>query len=167
MKKFKSIKIIALLITVFAFSNCEENGPIQFAVVDEVTATVDITDIEGKSEIDAKGEQIDLSDLLSGASNFVSADVESVTLTLENYTGSPIVGNLNLMVDGKSLFSDQSITLSSTTSSPIPVLEANRDILSAINSGEISYNLNATTEEPIEVNAVRIIVAFTIKATVE
>ena len=45
MKKVNLMKTVILLFAVLAFSNCEENGAIQFVVVDEFSTSVNIKGI--------------------------------------------------------------------------------------------------------------------------
>ncbi len=167
MKKIKLMKTVLLLCAVFVFSNCEEDGPIQFAVVDEFETNATVTGLKGAQQVDID-KSMDVSDLLDNGSKFVSADVESVIITLKDYDGGgTITGGFDLKIGGKPLF-NQSLTLKSgVPSSAITIPSGSSDILSSITGGNVQVKLNGSTASPISDNSFTLNLKFKIKAVVE
>lgn len=164
MKKIKLKQSILLLFTVFTFSMCEENGPIQFIIVDEFPTSVSVLGLEGQSSISINSSS-DISDLLDNASSFVEADVESVTLALENYSGTSINGTIQVLASSMSLL-NESLTLSTTpTTVAIPANASN--ILTLITSGSFPITLKGNLTSPLADNDFSIKLTFKVKAKVE
>lgn len=165
MKKINFIKSVILLFAVFTFSNCEENGDVQFIIIDDFPASVNLTGLVAQSSFTTNGSA-DISDLIEGASSYIEADVESVTIELDdNYSGTSIVGTITVSAGSFTLL-NQSLTL---TKDPIVVdIPANAsNILSVITSGTMPVTVtgNATTllgDDDFNIN-----LSFKIKAKVE
>lgn len=166
MKKIKQLKPILLLVAVLTFSMCEENGPIQFAVADDFETTVDVEGLIGLKDFTIESSDIDVSDLLDNADNFVDADVESVTLTLLEYSGESITGDFAVFLAGKELLNVVGQTLSATPL-VISIPVASKDILSLISSGKFSSKMTGSAEEAITDENFKLNLKFKIKATVE
>lgn len=163
MKKIKLLKSMLLLFTVFTLTSCEEDGAIEFLVVDEFTTEVSIVGLEG-SKAYTSTEVTDISDLLEDANRFIEANVESVTYTLKNYSGTSITGTMKLTIGGDVKI-DQTVVLSATPLT-IPIPTGSQDILADINSGEFSFSLEGTTTEAIEDNDFVIVVTSKIQGKI-
>lgn len=162
----KLVKVAILLLAIFTLSNCEEDGAIQFIVVDEFETNASVVGLSGLSTININ-QSMDVSELLDNASTFVEADVESVIITLENYEGSSIVGSFNLSIGG-SVLVDQTLSLATGVASPsITIPETESDILSSITSGNVQVALTGATTAPIADDDFTLNLKFTIKAKVE
>lgn len=165
MKKIKFLKPILLLVAVLLFSNCEENGEIQFIVVDEFETSVSVIGLEGQTSYSINSDNVNISDLLDNASAFVEADVESVTLQLMNYSGTAIAGNISVTAGQLPLF-NQPVALS-TTPQTVTIPAAASNILTLVTSGGFSSTITGTASEPIADNDFDIKMTFKIRATVE
>ena len=165
MKKIKLMKTVILLFAVLAFSNCEENGAIQFVVKDSFPTSIAVVGLMGQSSY-AKEGTADVSELLENRAAFVEANIAFVTLKLENYDGAPILGSMKLTVNGMVLL-DEDVILTSSDSDPIVIPESMGGILDAINSGTLTISLEGSTEQTIEDNDFIIVVTPTITGTVE
>ena len=101
MKKIKLLKAAVLLFTIFAFINCEDNGEIQFIVVDEFESNATVSGLMGLSTIDVD-QSMDVSDLLDNADAFIEADVEEARQhykrPLEVIEG-PLMSGMNVVGD--------------------------------------------------------------------
>lgn len=162
----KLFKAVLLLFTVFTLSNCEEDGEIQFIVVDDFETNAAVNGLSGLSSIDIN-QSMNVSDLLDNASEFVEADVESVIITLKDYSGTSIEGNFNLAI-GSSTLVNQSLTLTSNVAtSPIAIPSNASDILSSITSGNVQVSLTGSTTAPIADDAFTLNLKFKIKAKVQ
>lgn len=165
MKKVNLMKTVILLFAVLAFSNCEENGAIQFVVVDEFSTSVNIKGLAAESSF-TENRSTNIADLLVGATTFVKADIESVTLSLQDdFEGTSINGNMNVTVGSIVLF-DQDVTLTKGGSLVIQVPSSN--ILSIISANVIPVSVTGTSTSGIlGDDDFTIDVLFKIRATVE
>lgn len=161
MKKMKLMKVAILFLTILAFSNCEEDGAIQFIVVDDFGTSVSVKGLEGKTAFTISSST-NVSDLLDNANTFVAADVESVTLELVDYSGTSINGTI-------SVSPGLATTPASLSSTPItiPIPANSSAILSLISSGNFPVTIVGNATAPIEDNDFSIKMTFRIKATVE
>lgn len=165
MKKVNLMKTVILLFAVLAFSNCEENGAIQFVVVDEFLTSVNIKGLAAESSF-TENSSTNIADLLAGLATFVEADIESVTLSLQDdFEGTSINGNMNVTVGSIVLF-DQDVTLTKGGSLVIQVPASN--ILSIISANVIPVSVTGTSTSGIlGDDDFTIDVLFKIRATVE
>ena len=165
MKKVNLMKTVILLFAVLAFSNCEENGAIQFVVVDEFSTSVNIKGLAAESSF-TENSSTNIADLLAGLATFVEADIESVTLSLQDdFEGTSINGNMNVTVGSIVLF-DQDVTLTKGGSLVIQVPASN--ILSIISANVIPVSVTGTSTSGIlGDDDFTIDVLFKIRATVE
>ena len=76
MKQNQLLKSILLLVAVFTFSMCEENGPIQSIVADEFTTTVSLEGLEGQSAFTITNQTTNISDLFDDQDFIKAAEVE-------------------------------------------------------------------------------------------
>ena len=165
MKKVNLMKIVILLFAVLAFSNCEEEGAIQFVVVDEFLTSVNIKGLAAESSF-TENSSTNIADLLAGLATFVEADIESVTLSSQDdFEGTSINGNMNVTVGSIVLF-DQDVTLTKGGSLVIQVPASN--ILSIISANVIPVSVTGTSTSGIlGDDDFTIDVLFKIRATVE
>ena len=167
MKKIKLIKTVLLLLFVaFAFSNCEEDGAIQFVVVDDFETNASVSGLEGLSSIDITRD-INISDLLDNVSTFVEADVESVIITLNDYDGDSIEGNFSCSIGGISLFNQALELIPGTATNPIAIPSSVSSILSSIESGNVQVQLTGSTNSPIADDDFSLNLKIKVKAKVE
>ncbi|TXD53305.1 MULTISPECIES: hypothetical protein [unclassified Polaribacter] len=167
MKKFNLIKTVVVLFAVVAFSSCEEDGAIQFIVVDEFTTSVNIKGLAAESSF-TENSSTNIGDLLDGAATFVEADIESVTLELQDdFSGTSINGNMNITVGSIVLF-DQDVTLTKGGSLVIQVPANASNILSVISANAVPVSVTGTsTSGVLGDDDFTIDVLFKIRATVE
>ena len=167
MKKFNLMRIGISLFALLAFSNCEENGAIQFVIVDEFTTSVNIKGLAAESSF-TENSSTNIADLLEGAATFVEADIESVTLELQDdFDGTSINGNMNVTVGSIVLF-DQDVTLTKGGSLVIQVPVNASNILSVISANAVPVSVTGTSTSGIlGDDDFTIDVLFKIRATVE
>ena len=166
MKKTKLFKTLLILFVAFSFSNCEEDGAIQFAIVDDFETKATVSGLAGLSTIDID-QSMDVSDLLDNASTFVEADVESVIVTLEDYSGNAIEGTFDLKIGSSQLFNQTLVLTANQPTAPIEIPANSSDILSSITSGIVQVDLSGSTTNPIADNNFTLNLKFKIKAVVE
>ena len=119
MKKIKLFKSIIMLFAVFTLSNCEENGEIQFIVVDDFESTAKVTGLNTTTSF-TTSSSTNISDLLDGASTFVEANIEKVTFTLQDdYSGDSVSGTFQITVG--SIDITQTLTLVNTGGVSFPL----------------------------------------------
>lgn len=168
MKNIKFFQTAIVLFLAFTLSSCEEDGPIQFQVVDDFETNATVTGLNGLSSI-VIDQSMDITDLLDTGSEFVAADVESVIVTLNDYSGNAIVGNFDLTIGSSNLYDGPLSLTPEVPTSPITIDAANSDILAAISSGIVQVKLNGSTTESIadDNNNFTLNLKFKIKATVQ
>jgi hypothetical protein len=166
MKKNKLIKTVLLLFVAFVFSNCEEDGAIQFVIVDDFETNASVSGLEGFSSIDITRD-INISDLLDNVSTFVEADVESVVITLNDYDGDSIEGNFSCSVGGISLFNQAIELIPGVATNPIAIPSSVSSILSSITSGIVQVQLTGSTNSPIADDDFSLNLKIKVKAKVE
>ena len=165
MKNFKLVKTVILLFAVLAFSNCEENGAIQFVVKDSFPTPIAVLGLKGQSFYSKEGTA-DISGLLDNRTAFVEANIESVLLKLENYDGTSIIGSIKLTANEIVLL-DEDVILTSLDSDPIAIPENLGGILDALNSGTLTISIEGSTEQPIEDDDFIIVITPMVIGTVE
>jgi hypothetical protein len=167
MEKFNLMKTGILLFVLLAFSNCQENGAIQFVLVDEFATSVNIKGLAAESSF-TENSSINIADLLDGAATFVEADIESVTLELQDdFDGTSINGNMNVTVGSIVLF-DQDVTLTKGDPLVIQVPVNASNILSVISANALPVSVTGTSTSGIlGDDDFTIDVLFKIRATVE
>lgn len=165
MKKMKLMKVAILFLAVFALSNCEEDGEIQFIVVDEFESDAVVTGLNTATAFETSSST-NISELLDSASEFVEAEIEKVTLTLQDdYSGNAITGDFDLTVGPINIKKTLTLTKGQATEVIIPA-EAS-SILSVISSGVFPYVIKADfTSSPADDNFT-INLKFKVKATVQ
>lgn len=165
MKKINLNKTVILLFAVFALSNCEENGPIQFIVIDDFSTTIPIKGLAGESSYSIESST-NISELLDNADTFVEADVESVTLELmDDFSGNSIDGNLSVSA-GLIPFLNEDLSL--TKSPSLIIIPDNvSNILTLITSGAFPISITGNTSSPLGDDDFTIKLTFKIKAKVE
>lgn len=161
----KFMKGLVLLFAVLTLSNCDEDGAIQSVVKTNSPTTLSVTGLEGQTTYTIS-DSADISELLESTSKFLEAKVESVSLRLEDYSGTSIDGTITVEVGGNVLFSSQTVSLTSTDS-VIQVPANASDIVGLINSGAFSISLTGTTTAPIEDNDFKLVVTPAITGTFE
>lgn len=168
MKKNNLLKpVMVLLIAMLTFSNCEENGEIQFIVVDEFETNARIQNLQGLTVFSITNTT-DISDLLDGADKFVDADIEKVTLTLVSGSHSAGIfgGAFSVNVNGEEKISFEGQLIEN---SPVEVtVPANvTDILSVLQGGVLPFEFSGVVLNPIADDDFTINLKFKIKAIVE
>lgn len=165
MKKIKLMKTVLLLCAIFAFSNCEEDGEIQFIVVDEFESNAVVTGLNTATAFETSSST-NISELLDSASEFVEAEIEKVTLTLQDdYSGNAISGDFDLTVGPINI--KQTLTLTKGQGVEVIIPSNASSILSVINSGVFPYVIKADfTSTPAD-NSFTINLKFKVKATVQ
>lgn len=168
MKSIKLKQLLLLLVTVLTFSMCEQNGEIQFVVIDDVETNANVKGLNGVSEFTANGDT-DVSVLLENAAEFVEADVESVIVTLKDYDGGKISGEFKLSIGGNPnpLFNETLELVNDQSTSPITIPKQFSGILTAINKGNVKYTLSAKADSPISDSDFSLNLKFKIKAKVQ
>ncbi|MCG1035853.1 hypothetical protein [Polaribacter sargassicola] len=166
MKKIKVMKAVLLLCAVFAFSSCEENGEIQFIIKDDFDAVLLVKGAKDQTSF-SLDSSVNISDLLANSSEFVYADVESVTLQLVDYSGESIDGTIEVLIDGNTTILNESVSLSETPTDPIIIPEEVSNIMDVISSETFPITVNTSSDEPIEDDDFSIKLTFVVKATVE
>ncbi|QOD60449.1 hypothetical protein H9I45_14040 [Polaribacter haliotis] len=165
MKRIKFLKPLLLFVAIMAFSNCEENGEIQFIVVDEFESNAVVTGLNTTTSFETSSST-DISQLLDNASKFVDANIEKVTLTLQDdYSGDAISGNFDLTVGPIKI--NQTLTLTKGVGTEILIPANASGILSLINSGTFPYVLKADFTSTPGDDSFTINLKFKVKATVE
>jgi hypothetical protein len=167
MKKFNLMKTGISLFALLAFSNCQEDGAIQFTLVDEFTTSVNIKGLAAESSF-TENSSINIADLLDGVTTFAEVDIESVTLELQDdFDGTSINGNMNVTVGSIVLF-DQDVTLTKGGSIVIQVPVNASNILSVISANALPVSVTGTSTSGIlGDDDFTIDVMFKIRATVE
>lgn len=165
MKKIKLLKAMLFLFVAVSFTNCEEDGAIQFVVVDEFESNAVVTGLNTATSFETSSST-DISELLENAGSFVEADIETVTFTLQDdFSGDAIVGDFNLSVGPLSI--SRTLTLSKGVPAVVEIPVAASNILSVINSGFFPYTVGADfTQSPADDNFT-INLKFKVRATVE
>ena len=165
MKNFKFVKIAFLLIAVVAFSNCEDNGPIQSVVVDEFEFPVDVLGMSGESIYGPTIPPVDISKLLENVSSFVGLKIIDATVTLgDDYSGDKIAGNFTLIAGGQTIF-DQSEEFVKGTPKRIDILV--KDILAGISSSKIPVTVKGESSTVLGDDDFTIKVIIRVSAIVE
>ena len=167
MKKMRLMKVAILFLTILAFSNCDEDGAIQFIVVDEFETSAKVTGLSGQTTFNVT-DNTDISDLLDGVDRFVDAEVEKVTLTLVEGTHSAGVfgGQFAVSVGGVQLI-DYVGALTEGTPVTVTVPAAAANILNVVQAGSLPFALSGTLVNPGVDNDFTINLKFKIKGTVE
>jgi len=166
MKKIKLVKALTILFLAFTISSCEEDGEIQFQIVDDFPTSARVTGLQNATTISVSNTT-DISDLLENASTFVEADVEKVTVTLaDDYSGSSISGTFDLKLGSVSLI-NQTLTLTKGSGVTIDIPASASNILTLISSGAFPFTLDATLNNPAGDDDFTLDLLFQIKATVE
>ena len=164
MKKLIFIKTIALLLTIVTFSNCEENGPVQFVVADDFENSVRVLGLDASSSYSTSGT-VNISDLLENADVFVDSDIEKISLTLqEDYSGTSISGSFQIQIG--TINATETLTLNKGQEVVVNVPDAS-SILSVLTSGSFPYNFNVNLSSPVADDDFTINVKYRVKATVE
>ncbi|MBU3009799.1 hypothetical protein KO506_00090 [Polaribacter vadi] len=165
MKKFKIIQTMLVLFVAFTFSNCEEDGEIQFIVIDEFESNAVVTGLNTATSFETSNST-NIQDLLDNASEFVEAEIEKVTLTLEDdFSGEAITGNFDLTVGPINI--NQTLTLTKGEGVEVIIPTNASSILSVVNAGVFPYVIKADfTQTPADDNFT-INLKFKIKATVQ
>lgn len=165
MKKINLLKSILLLFTILTFSNCEENGAVQFIVVDDFENNVRVTGLDISDSYTTSGS-VDISDLLDNAGIFVDSSIEKITLTLQDdYSGSSISGSFQVLVG--TIDVTEVLTLNKGQEVEIYLPTEASSILSLIRSGTFSYSFNGNLSSPAGDDDFTIKVKYRIRATVE
>ena len=161
----KLFKAVLLLFTVLTLSNCEEDGEIQFIVVDEFESDAVVTGLNTATAFETSSST-NISDLLDSASEFVEAEIEKVTLTLQDdYSGTAISGDFEITVGPINIM--QTLTLTKGVGTEIVLPADASSILSVINSGVFPYVIKADfTSSPADDNFT-INLKFKVKAKVQ
>ena len=167
MKRIKFMKTALLLFVAFAFSNCEEDGAIQFIVVDDFTTSVNFKGLAAESSFSGDSST-NIAELLEGAASFVEADIESVTLELQDdFDGTSINGNIIVAV-GSIVLIDQDVTITKGGSLVIQVPVNASDILSVISANVVPVSITgSSTSGTLGDDDFTIDLLFKIRATVE
>ena len=168
MKRIKFMKTALLLLFVAcAFSNCEEDGAIQFIVVDDFTTSVNFEGLAAESSF-SENSSTNIAELLDGAASFVEADIESVTLELQDdFDGTSINGNIIVAV-GSIVLIDQDVTITKGGSLVIQVPVDAGNILSVISANVVPVSITgSSTSGALGDDDFTIDLLFKIRATVE
>lgn len=165
MKKINFMKAVILLFSVIVLSNCEQNGPIQFIVIDDFSATASIKGLAEESSY-SSDSTIDISELLDDVGVFLEADIESVTLELtDDFSGDSIDGNVSVSVGGVPIKNEY---LSLTKSPSLIIIPSNvSDILTSIDSASFPVTITGDTLSPLGDDDFTIKLTFKVKVKVE
>jgi len=165
MKNFKLMKTVFLLFALIAFSNCEDNGPIQSVVVDEFEFNLDVLGMSGERSYGPTIPPVDISKLLENFSSFVGLKIIDATVTLEDdYSGDKIAGNFTLTAGGQTIF-DQSEEFVKGTPKRIDILV--KDILAGISSSKIPVTVEGKSSTVLGDDDFTIKVIIRVSAIVE
>ena len=166
MKNFKILKTVLLLVAVMAFSNCDENGPLEQAIRTNEEISIQVEGLKDKSS-HTVNDQADIQDLLDNASDLITAEIDQVKFRIENYIGTSAVGNkiegsITVNIGSIELFESQIVSLSSTDSTISVPAEA-RDILDLVNTAnnlplDLSITIKTKEGTVIEDNDFQLIV---------
>ena len=150
-----------------AFSNCEEEGAIQFVVVDDFTTSLNIKGLAAESSF-TESSSTNIAELLKGAATYVEADVESVTLELQDdFDGTSIVGNVVVTLGSFDVLNEE-VTLTKGEGLVIQVPDNASDILSVISGNAFPVSITGTSTSGIlGDDDFTIDVLFKVRATVE
>jgi hypothetical protein len=167
MKKMKLMKIAILFLAVLTFSNCEEDGEIQFIVVDEFETNAKVTNLSGQTTFSIT-DNTDISDLLDGVDRFVDAEVEKVTLTLVDGThdAGAFGGQFAVSVGGVQLIAYSGV-LTEGTPVEVVVPAAAANVLNVVQDGLFPFELSGTLDNTGVDDDFTINLKFKIKGTVE
>ena len=164
MKKLFFFKTMVLLLAIVTFSNCEENGALQFVVADDFEISVRITGLDASSSYSTSGT-VNISDLLDNADVFVDSNIEEISLTLQDdYSGTSISGSFQIQIG--TIDVTETLTLSKGQEVEVNVPDAS-SILSLLTSGSFPYNFNVNLSSPVADDDFTINVKYRVKATVE
>lgn len=165
MKKINTLKSLLLLITVLTFSMCEDSEKIQFVVKDSFD--IEPIEIEGlKGQISYNlSTTADISELLDNASSFVKAEVESIAISLVDYSGNSIEGNIKIS-SGSLTFLDQNVSISETPSA-LTIPSGVINILSILKTGVFPVTIEGVVNPAIADNDFELRLTFVVKAVVE
>jgi hypothetical protein len=137
------MKSLTLFFAVLAFSGCEENGPIQFAAVDEFEITLPITGVKNELSFDYTTpveNAIDITELLGEANRFLELKVEELTVTLQDYSGDKITLDFEVSAFNLPFEYDHAIELVPETAIKID-LTSSLDLLMFLSSTSIPINV--------------------------
>lgn len=170
MKENKFIKttIIALFLA-FTLTSCLEDGEVQFIVVDDFETNVSVSGLATSTTFSVDNNT-DISGLLDNATTFIEADVEKVTITLQDdYAGDALTGDFKLALG--TLFGtiviDQELTLAKGVGVEVEILDGASNILSLIEGGSFPFKFDGTFTSPTGDDNFTINLVFKVKATLE
>ena len=160
------MKTVILFFAVFALSNCEEDGAIQFVIVDEFETNAKVTGLKGVTTFNVTNTT-DISDLLDWVDKFVDAEVEKVTLTLgDDHSTGVLAGTFVVKVGNKTLISFIGV-LQKGQPKVIDVPSNAANILSVIQNKNLPFNFSAVLVNPGVDDDFTVNLKFKIKGTVE
>lgn len=165
MKLIKNAAITLFL--AFTLSSCEENGPILTEVKDEFGTSIKVTGLDTATSFSVTSST-DINDLLTKINDFIEADIEKVTFTLQDdYSGSSISGTFQILVESAGINISETITLQKGVGVEVVVPENSGNILSLINSGLFGYVFKGDLSSPAGDDDFSIRLDFQIRATGE
>mgnify|MGYP000052238701 FL=1 len=165
MKKINTLKSLLLLITVLTFSMCEDSEKIQFVVKDSFDIEpIEIKGLKGQISYNLS-TTADISELLDNASSFVKAEVESIAISLVDYSGNSIEGNIKIS-SGSLTFLDQNVSISETPSA-LTIPSGVINILSILKTGVFPVTIEGVVNPAIAGNDFELRLTFVVKAVVE
>lgn len=132
-----------MLFAVLAFSGCEENGPIQFAAVDEFEISLPIIGAKNELSFDyttPADSAIDISELLGEANSFAELHIEELSVTLQDYSGDKIV--LDFEISALGLPFDYNHSMELIPETPIKIdLNTSLDLLTFLSTTVVPINV--------------------------
>ncbi|MEN8775436.1 MAG: hypothetical protein ABF263_04770 [Polaribacter sp.] len=166
MKKINTLKSLLLLITVLTFSMCEDSEKIQFVVKDSFDniEPIEVKGLKGQTSY-TLSTTADISELLDNASSFVKAEVESIAISLVDYSGNSIEGNIKIS-SGSLTFLDQNVSISETPSA-LTIPSGVINILSILKTGVFPVTIEGVVNPAIADNDFELRLTFVVKAVVE
>lgn len=165
MKKSKILQLTLLFLTVFAFSSCEDLESLNLDVKGNVDSTLPIIGLEGATSFSKQGET-NFALLLQGTkSSFVKANIQSVTITLEDYAGSAIDVTLKVLAGEKILF-DKEVSLSKNPTF-VGIPDNAQNVLALIESGSLPITVSGVSAKPIDDNDFKMKLSFNVAATIK
>lgn len=165
MKNLKLMKTVLLLFAIVAFSSCEDDGQIQFVVVDEFETEAKIVGLATQTGFTVTNTT-DISELIDNSASFVEAEIEKVTVTLQDdFSGASIPLNLNVSVGGVPVL-NQLFTLNKGVGVEVDLSTA-ANILGTISSGTFPFEVTGTSTSALGDNDFTLKLVFKLKAIVE
>lgn len=162
MKKMKLLKSLLILFVAISFSNCEEDGPIQIVVADNVPVEISVKGLANSSSY-TTNSLLEIGEIKDKAGQFMNLNVESVTLTLQDYSGTSISGNVKVDLLNANVVDEDVVLTNGIASSVITIPSGQSNILSQVASGQVPISINLTSSAPLGDDDFKVVFTFRVK----